>query len=479
MPLFFAMKHKKILKSVIALLGFIIVGWLSFMRPDLLLKYGMLMGVCGYALCLFIFTPLGNLTFGERQERLSGGKWFFKLILMQVVLFIFTLAMGVGSFAAGPGYTVGVVDWSDFQAMLEHYSPWEWGPFPWSSIGIWGLLIAYVTYTQRGEPYLYQIAKRFFPKKIEPMLKTYVESTTSGATMTVISLLVFAIILLFSYSVEFYVQRFHFTMPVMTVILLSFIGPLASLSFGRKIFRRLSGRANATLNRVVMLSIALMVPIIVLAAFTGVVMLARRPELQSAVICKQCGNYFANVPAESRLAALYWGWWLLWTPLAGSYFAKISKGRTAREMVLGLYAVPLLLVMGWFYFASHPLAISYQLPAVWNSILMLLLAIITLVAFLMTFKSIKDTHLFLSGALYPSPEANQNRLWLADASKAVGINRYSPKILMTIIGCIFLHTTAGWYGIQIQTAAMGVLVINALYIGFNFGLFRLCVPTRK
>ncbi|HRE32436.1 MAG TPA: hypothetical protein PLD88_10720, partial [Candidatus Berkiella sp.] len=283
MPLFFAMKHKRILRSLVAVLGFIIVGWLSFMQPDWLLKYGMLMGVCGYALCLFIFTPLGNVTFGDRQQRLSGGKWFFKLIRMQLVLFIFTLAMGVGLFAAGPGYTVGAVDWSDFQAMIQYYSPWEWGPFPWSSIGIWGLLIAYITYTQHGEPYFYQIAKRFIPKKIEPMLKTYIESTTAGATMTVISLLVFAIILLFSYSAEFYVNRFHFTMPVMTVILLSFVGPLASLSLGRKIFRRLSGRANATLNRVVMLIIVFMVPIIVLAAFVGVAMLAHRPELQSSV----------------------------------------------------------------------------------------------------------------------------------------------------------------------------------------------------
>ncbi|HRE32435.1 MAG TPA: BCCT family transporter, partial [Candidatus Berkiella sp.] len=115
----------------------------------------------------------------------------------------------------------------------------------------------------------------------------------------------------------------------------------------------------------------------------------------------QCGNYFANVPAEARLAALYWGWWLLWTPLAGSYLAKISKGRTAREIVLGLYAVPVLLVMAWFYLASYPLPISYQFSTLGSSLLLLLLAIVTLATFLMTFKATTDTHLFLSGALRP------------------------------------------------------------------------------
>ncbi len=36
----------------------------------------------------------------------------------------------------------------------------------------------------------------------------------------------------------------------------------------------------------------------------------------------------------------YWGWWISWSPFVGMFIARISRGRTIREFVLGVMLVP-------------------------------------------------------------------------------------------------------------------------------------------
>ncbi|MGM0435044.1 MAG: BCCT family transporter [Pseudomonadota bacterium] len=43
----------------------------------------------------------------------------------------------------------------------------------------------------------------------------------------------------------------------------------------------------------------------------------------------------------------YWGWWLAWAPFVGLFIARISKGRTLREFVLGVLLVPTLIAFAW------------------------------------------------------------------------------------------------------------------------------------
>ncbi len=44
----------------------------------------------------------------------------------------------------------------------------------------------------------------------------------------------------------------------------------------------------------------------------------------------------------------YWGWWMSWSPFVGVFIARISRGRTIREFVLGVLAVPTLITFLWF-----------------------------------------------------------------------------------------------------------------------------------
>ncbi|MEU9508967.1 BCCT family transporter [Micromonospora sp. NPDC048170] len=44
----------------------------------------------------------------------------------------------------------------------------------------------------------------------------------------------------------------------------------------------------------------------------------------------------------------YWAWWISWTPFVGAFIARISKGRTIRQFVLGVVAIPSLVSLVWF-----------------------------------------------------------------------------------------------------------------------------------
>lgn len=44
----------------------------------------------------------------------------------------------------------------------------------------------------------------------------------------------------------------------------------------------------------------------------------------------------------------YWAWWISWAPFVGMFIARVSRGRTIREFVVGVLLVPSLLGAFWF-----------------------------------------------------------------------------------------------------------------------------------
>jgi choline/glycine/proline betaine transport protein len=43
----------------------------------------------------------------------------------------------------------------------------------------------------------------------------------------------------------------------------------------------------------------------------------------------------------------YWGWWISWAPFVGMFIARISRGRTIREFMVGVMFVPTTLAFFW------------------------------------------------------------------------------------------------------------------------------------
>ncbi|MDO5711346.1 MAG: BCCT family transporter [Micrococcales bacterium] len=79
------------------------------------------------------------------------------------------------------------------------------------------------------------------------------------------------------------------------------------------------------------------------------------------VFTESLGGYLTHLPAMSfRTGAMgggdwlaawtifYWAWWISWTPFVGMFIARISKGRTIRQFVVYVIAIPSLVSFVWF-----------------------------------------------------------------------------------------------------------------------------------
>ncbi|CAA9364003.1 MAG: Glycine betaine transporter OpuD [uncultured Nocardioidaceae bacterium] len=80
-----------------------------------------------------------------------------------------------------------------------------------------------------------------------------------------------------------------------------------------------------------------------------------------ATFTESIGGYLTQLPAMSfRTGAyegaswlngwtiFYWAWWISWTPFVGMFIARISKGRTIRQFVVFVIAIPSLVSFVWF-----------------------------------------------------------------------------------------------------------------------------------
>ncbi|WP_051757408.1 BCCT family transporter [Prauserella rugosa] len=50
----------------------------------------------------------------------------------------------------------------------------------------------------------------------------------------------------------------------------------------------------------------------------------------------------------SSWTIFYWAWWISWTPFVGMFIARISRGRTIRQFIIGVIAVPSVVSLIWF-----------------------------------------------------------------------------------------------------------------------------------
>ncbi|MCC4799261.1 choline transporter [Enterovibrio norvegicus] len=72
------------------------------------------------------------------------------------------------------------------------------------------------------------------------------------------------------------------------------------------------------------------------------------------------GDYMLNVTSlglwvdpnpehtwQGSWTIFYWGWWIAWAPFCGIFIARISRGRTIREFILGVLIAPTMLAAFW------------------------------------------------------------------------------------------------------------------------------------
>lgn len=57
----------------------------------------------------------------------------------------------------------------------------------------------------------------------------------------------------------------------------------------------------------------------------------------------------------------YWGWWLAWAPFVGLFIARISRGRTIREFIVGVMIIPTAFTLLWMtIFGNSAISLVYD-----------------------------------------------------------------------------------------------------------------------
>ncbi|SDJ87337.1 BCCT family transporter [Microbulbifer yueqingensis] len=74
-----------------------------------------------------------------------------------------------------------------------------------------------------------------------------------------------------------------------------------------------------------------------------------------SVLVNKTFNLYAYEPTDwlGGWTILYWGWWMSWSPFVGLFIARISRGRTIREFVVGAMLVPAAVTLIWMTFFGN------------------------------------------------------------------------------------------------------------------------------
>ncbi len=226
----------------------------------------------------------------------------------------------------------------------------HWGLHPWAIYAVAGIAIGYGTF-RKGR-------KQLFSSIFQPLLGT--KRTEGWAGRVIDMLAIFATLFGSAASLGIGATQigagleFNGWVDEATAPLLIGIIVVLTIAF---IFSAVSGIARG----IQWLSNINMVLAVVLAVFVFVV----GPTLLILnLIPATLGAYLGDMTEmASRTAAtggdemsawlsswtvFYWAWWISWTPFVGMFIARISRGRTIREFVVGVLLAPSIVALIWF-----------------------------------------------------------------------------------------------------------------------------------
>jgi glycine betaine transporter len=311
---------------------------------------------------VFILSSFGFLAFSiylalsrYGKVRLGGDDERPEFRTVSWVAMMFSAGMGIGLMfwgVAEPIYHLGApphglakANTKEAAEVAMEYSYFHWAFHPWAMYAVVGLALAYFTF-RKGMPNL--ISTAFYP--------ILGERVNGPVGKTIDILAIFA----------------------------TLFGSATSLGLGAL---QINGGLNyltgiPSSTAIAIIVIAVMTVAFVVSAVTGVhrgIQWLSNTNMVLAVILllflfvvgptvfilntfvESLGGYLANlIPMSFRSGAFsddawlaswtifYWAWWISWSPFVGTFIARISRGRTIREFVVGVILVPSVVSFVWF-----------------------------------------------------------------------------------------------------------------------------------
>tara|TARA_R110000823_G_scaffold195624_2_gene326913 strand:+ start:912 stop:2879 length:1968 start_codon:yes stop_codon:yes gene_type:complete len=273
----------------------------------------------------------------------SATSWFAMLFAagMGIGLMFFGVAEPVMHFLTPPQGEGGTAYAADQAMRLTFF---HWGFHAWAIYAIVALLLAYFSY-RHNLPLTMRSA--FYPligERIYGPLGAAVDvfaivCTTCGIATS----LGFGIVQInagLNYLFDVPVSPGVQVLLILITMGLATLSVVAGLDAGIK---RLS-ELNISFSILLLLSVLLAGPTVLILQAT----MQNLGEYLGEIISKTT-NLYAYNPTDwlGGWTIFYWGWWLSWSPFVGLFIARVSRGRTIREFVLGAMLVPAVFTLVW------------------------------------------------------------------------------------------------------------------------------------
>ena len=230
--------------------------------------------------------------------------------------------------------------------MAMEYTFFHWGFHPWSMYAVIGLAIAYFAY-RKGNGNLISAAFRpLLGDRVDGPAGRGIDILAILATLfgSATSLGLGALQITGGLANVFGNDGYGTTAAALVIAVLTLCFVISAVSGVDKGIKWLSN-ANAIAAGLLVLFLFVVGPtVFILSTFT-----------------ESIGGYLTHLPTMSFRTGVfggsewlngwtifYWAWWVSWTPFVGMFIARISKGRTIRQFVVFVIAVPSLVSFVWF-----------------------------------------------------------------------------------------------------------------------------------
>lgn len=228
------------------------------------------------------------------------------------------------------------------QAMLMTF--FHWGLHAWAIYALVALMLAFFAYRHNLPLTLRSALYPLIGEKIYGPIGHMVDIfAVIGTVFGVATSLGFGAAQVNSGLNYLYDLPININMQIVIVILISLMAVASVASGLDKGVRRLSELNMILAAGLVLLILGLGSTVFLLEAFV------QNTGAYLSSLISNTFNLFAYAKTDwiGGWTIFYWGWWLAWAPFVGLFIAKISRGRTIREFILGVLLVPTTFTLLW------------------------------------------------------------------------------------------------------------------------------------
>ncbi|GAA4441654.1 choline BCCT transporter BetT [Pontibacter saemangeumensis] len=312
------------------------MGWLFILSVNIFVVY-----------CLFMaFGRFGSIRLGGKNAKpeFSTGSWFAMLFSagMGIGLLFWSVAEPINHFQTPPLGEPGTPA-AARQAM--NFTFLHWGLHAWAIYALVALALAFFTYNRQLPLTVRSAFYPFLGERIHGIIGDIIDILAVIATL-------FGLATSLGLGVKQVAAGLHHVFPAIVndvttqIILIAIITGIATVSVVTGVDKgvRILSEWNIRIALIVLVAVLLLGPtVFILGSYvqnTGY-------YIGSFMQLSFWNEAYSNNNWQGAWTVFYWAWWISWAPFVGIFIARVSKGRTIKEFVLGVLIAPSLLSFLW------------------------------------------------------------------------------------------------------------------------------------